>query len=68
MLKEKAKFYYGTEGKNCAEGILLAANDAYALNLTDTDIQLFSGFGGGMGCGSTCGSLTGAIAVLGKLF
>ena len=34
MLKEKAAYYYGTLGKNCAEGLLLAANDVYGLNLT----------------------------------
>jgi C_GCAxxG_C_C family probable redox protein len=68
MLEEKARFYYGTKEKNCAEGILLAANDVYGLNLSDTDISLFAGFGGGMGCGSTCGALSGAIAVLSKLF
>lgn len=67
-LKEKAGYYYGTLGKNCAEGILLAANDVYDLNLTESEIQLFAGFGGGMGCGSTCGGLSGAIGVLSKLY
>ncbi|MGN1230326.1 MAG: C-GCAxxG-C-C family (seleno)protein [Anaerotignum sp.] len=68
MLREKAGYYYGTLGKNCAEGILLAARDVYGLNLTEAEIQLFAGFGGGMGCGSTCGSLAGAIGVLSKLY
>ena len=68
MLKEKAAYYYKTLGKNCAEGILLAANDVYGLNLTDSEIQLFAGFGGGMGCGSTCGGLSGAIGVLSKMY
>lgn len=68
MLKEKAKFYYKTQGKNCAEGILLAARDVYSLDITEKDAALFAGFGGGMGCGSTCGSLSGAIGVLSVLF
>ncbi|MBD5094355.1 MAG: nitrite reductase [Subdoligranulum sp.] len=68
MLKEKAAYYYGELGKNCAEGLLLAANDVYDLNLTENEIQLFAGFGGGMGCGSTCGSLSGAIGILSKLY
>lgn len=68
MLKEKAAHYYGELGKNCAEGILLAANDVYRLGLNEAEIQLFAGFGGGMGCGSTCGSLAGAIGVLSKLY
>ena len=68
MLKERASYYYGTLGKNCAEGILLAANDVYGLKLTDQEIQLFSGFGRGMGCGSTCGGLSGAIGVLSRMY
>lgn len=68
MLKEKAHYYYGTLGKNCAEGILLAASDIYNLGLTENEILLFAGFGGGMGCKSTCGALSGAIGVLSKLF
>lgn len=68
MLKERASYYYGTLGKNCAEGILLAANEVYGLKLTDQEIQLFSGFGRGMGCGSTCGGLSGAIGVLSRMY
>ena len=68
MLKERASYYYGTLGKNCAEGILLAANDVYSLKLTEQEIQLFSGFGRGMGCGSTCGGLSGAIGVLSRMY
>lgn len=68
MLREKAVYYYSTLGKNCAEGILLAANDVYKLQLTEAEVQLFAGFGGGMGCGSTCGGLAGAIGVLSKMY
>ena len=68
MLKEKAAYYYGTEGKSCAEGILLAANDVYSLKLTEGEIQLFAGFRTGMGCGSTCGALAGAIGVLSRMY
>lgn len=67
-MKEKAAHYYGDLGKNCAEGILLAANEVYHLGLTDGEIQLFSGFGRGMGCGSTCGALSGAIGVLSRMY
>jgi C_GCAxxG_C_C family probable redox protein len=68
MLKEKAGYYYGTMGKNCAEGLLLAANEVYNLGISDTDVALFAGFGGGMGCKSTCGALSGALGVLSKLY
>ncbi len=68
MLREKAAYYYFDQGKSCAEGILLAANDQYRLNLTDSEIQLFAGFRTGMGCGSTCGGLAGAIGVLSRMY
>ena len=68
MLKEKAAYYYGTLGKSCAEGILLAANDVYDLKLTESEVQLFAGFRTGMGCGSTCGGLSGAIGVLSRMY
>ena len=61
MLKEKAMHYYVDLGRSCSESILMAANDVYHLNLTDSEIQLFEGFRGGMGCGAACGCLTGAI-------
>ncbi|MEG0804634.1 MAG: C-GCAxxG-C-C family (seleno)protein, partial [Pygmaiobacter sp.] len=66
MLKERAKQFYLGENRNCAEAILLAANEAYALGLDPESIKLVGGFGGGMGCGSVCGALSGAIAALGK--
>lgn len=68
MLKERAAHYYSEEGRHCAEGMLLAANDIYGLGLSDEEVKLFAGFGGGMGCGSTCGGLIGAIGVLSKLY
>lgn len=68
MLAEKTRYYYGELDKNCAEALLLAANDVYNLGITENDVNLFIGFGGGMGCGSTCGALTGAIGVLSKLY
>jgi C_GCAxxG_C_C family probable redox protein len=67
-LKEKAGFYYGTQGKHCAEAILRAADEVYALGMNEDEFRLFSGFSGGMGCGSTCGALTGAIGVLSKRY
>ncbi|MDY3906484.1 MAG: C-GCAxxG-C-C family (seleno)protein [Lawsonibacter sp.] len=67
-LKERAGYYYGTLDKSCAEGVLLAANEIYALGLTEGEISLFAGFRTGMGCGSTCGALAGAIGVLSKMY
>lgn len=68
MLKEKMVNYYQMQGKNCAESVLLAANDEYQLGLNETTIKLFIGYGGGNGCGSTCGIISGALAVLSYLY
>ena len=51
---------------NCAETVLLWANERYGLNVAPEDVRLVSGFGGGMGCGENCGALLGAIAALSK--
>lgn len=68
MLAEKTKYYYGELDKNCAEALLLAANEVYGLDISETDINLFAGFGGGMGCQSTCGALSGVMGILSKLY
>ena len=51
---------------NCAEAVLLWANERYGLNVALEDVRLVSGFGGGMGCGENCGALLGAMAALSK--
>ncbi len=68
MLKEKASHYYLTVGKNCCQAILLAADDAYHLDITEADVQMFAGFRSGMNCGKTCGALVGAISVLSRMY
>ena len=52
---------------NCAETVLLWANERYGLNLAPEDVRLVSGFGGGLGCGENCGALLGAMAALSKV-
>lgn len=66
MLKDIAAKHYN-DGRNCAEALLMAANEQYNLGLTDENIHLVGAFGGGMGCGSTCGALCGMIAALGAM-
>ena len=51
---------------NCAETVLLWANERYGLNVAPEDVRLVSGFGGGLGCGENCGALLGALAALSK--
>ena len=68
MLKNIAKKYYHEQNYNCAESLLLAANECYSLNLKENDYQLLTAFGGGLGCERICGALTGGIAALGKIF
>lgn len=63
MLKEKAEQYY-LSGYNCAECILHAANEVYALGLDESAMRLAAGFGGGMQVGDVCGALSGAICTI----
>ena len=51
---------------NCAEAVLLWADERYGLNIAPEDVKLVSGFGGGLGCEETCGALLGAMAALSK--
>jgi len=64
MLKEKARHYYLTLGRCCAESVLMAANEVYDLGLEERDFLLFTGFCGGMACGDACGCLDAAIGTL----
>lgn len=68
MIQEHAKKAYLDQDYNCAESVLLAANEAYGLGVTAEMLPLVGGFGGGMGCRSTCGALTGGIAAIGKRY
>lgn len=67
MLRDKVKKYFLDEDKNCAESMLLAANEEYSIGLTDSEIEIMCGFGGGMGYGLTCGAISGSVAALSKL-
>ena len=65
---EKIVEKYFVEGYyNCSEAIIRAANDYYDLKITDEDLLLFGGFGGGMFSGLTCGSLCAGACVLSKM-
>lgn len=66
QLRDYAQKYYD-EDYNCAESILLAANQKYHLNIPNEEIALIAGFGGGMCIEGPCGALTGGIAALGKM-
>ena len=68
MLADIAEKYYKEGDYNCAESVLLAANEAYQLGIDpDTCSRLMSAFGGGMGCGVVCGALAGSMAALGYM-
>ena len=67
MLADVAEKYFLEGDFNCAESVLLAANDVYALGLDRENChRLVSAFGGGMGCGLLCGAIAGAMAALGQ--
>ena len=68
MLADVAERYFLQEDFNCAESVLLAANEVYELGLDkDNCHRLVSAFGGGMGCGLLCGAIAGAMAALGQV-
>jgi len=67
MLADIAERYFLEGDYNCAESVLLAANEAYGLGLDKENCHLLvSAFGGGMGCGLLCGAIAGAMAALGQ--
>ena len=67
MLREIAAKYYLNGDYNCAESVLLAANEEYGFGLDKEKCHyLVSAFGGGMGCGLLCGAIAGAMAALGQ--
>lgn len=61
---EQLALEYAKQDYNCAESILHAANEYYHLNLTDQQMKLVGGFGGGMQCGDICGTLAASISVI----
>lgn len=67
MLRDKVKKYFLDEERNCAESMLMAANEEYSIGLTESEMELMRGFGGGFGYGLTCGAISGSVAALSKL-
>ena len=66
-LREVAAKYYFDGDHNCAESVLLAANEMYGFGLDEkTCYYLVSAFGAGLGCGLLCGAVAGAMAALGQ--
>lgn len=61
---EERKLYH----MNCAEILLLAANEKYNLNLDERFIKAVCPYGGGLYTENTCGSLLGAIASIGVMY
>lgn len=54
--------------KNCAEILLLSANEKYELGLDDRFIKAVCPFGGGLQSERTCGALLGALSAIGIMF
>lgn len=61
-----AKEYYLVKDYNCAESIIHIANEELSLGLSETEMRLLGGFGGGLGCEKTCGALCAGIAAISK--
>lgn len=61
-------YYYVEKGYNCAETILMAAGEAWEMDLPEDASKFMGGFGGGMGCAIVCGAVTGGTAALSYKF
>ncbi len=66
ILESRAAHYF-SEGYNCCQSVLLAANDTWDLSISRDLITAGRFFEHGMGSGSTCGALVGAQMALGIL-
>ena len=64
---DHVKYYYTEYDYNCSETIIHAANDHYGLNITEEDMRMFAGFGGGVFSGLICGALAASVAVMSKI-
>lgn len=53
---------------NCAEILLLSANEKYNLELDDRFIKAICPFGGGLQSEKTCGALLGSLAAVGIMY
>lgn len=60
------KDYYISGDFNCCETTIRMANDKYGLGLTEDDMRLVSGFGGGLMSGLCCGVLCGGVAAISR--
>ena len=58
--KEAVEFFLNLKG-NCTEAILYTLKRQLDLPLTEDQLAIATGFGGGMNSGCACGALTGAI-------
>ncbi len=54
-------------GFNCAETTIHAYNELCDLKLSEDDMKMFAGFGGGMCSYRTCGALCAGIGVLSRI-
>ncbi len=54
--------------KNCAEILLLSANEKHDLGLDDRFVKAVCPFGGGLQSEKTCGALLGALAAVGIMY
>ena len=64
MLKDLWESYYLEENYNCAESLLRAANDYYALGLRENEMKLVGGYGRGVQTEGVCGAYLSAVGVL----
>lgn len=69
-MRQRTEHYRNQEtlSYNCAECVLLGANDCLHLQIDTNTLKALGAYGGGAGCGSMCGALASAISVLGIVY
>lgn len=67
-MRDRLRELYLNGDYNCAESLIMWANEKYGLDLPPVAQKMMAGYGGGMGCGKTCGALIGICGALSAMF
>lgn len=65
-MSDRIRELFTQRDQNCAETMLRATAEEMGIELTDDEMRLIGGFGGGMGRGTVCGALAGVVAAFGR--
>jgi len=61
----EAEGYFRSKKMHCAEAVLMAVKNNFRPDVSDTVVEMASGFGGGSGTGCLCGAVVGGTMAFG---